>query len=693
MSEISRIKPGVHALWMTFGMLAMLVNVNVRAAEAVTTLPEVTVQSKRELEKTLTQPGIDAARRNAAQVVGGAAVIDAEDYLKGSAVTPADAFAFAPGVFAQSRIPGAEESRLSVRGSGLQRTFHGRGLRVLQDGVPLNLADGSFDFQALEPMAARYIEVYRGANALTFGAASLGGAVNYVSPTGYEAAPLLLHGEAGSFGYLRGQAAAAGVKGDVDYYVSLSHFSQDGYQRQSVQSNQRLSANVGYRIAAGVETRFYPFSAITDSELPGNLNKSQLLNAPRSANAANVAGNYHRDFKLIRVSNKTTWAGDGQKLEFGAFYSNKSLWHPIFQVLDIDSNDYGLSLQYTKEGQLAGHRNVVVAGLNAARGVAKDDRYTNVAGRPGVRTGESEQTALALDFFVENRYYFTERLALVAGAQAARATRKFEDRFLANGDNSFDVTYSQVSPKAGVLYDLMPTVQVFGNISRSFEPPSFGELAGGPGITQVRKQSAWTAELGTRGTMGGARWDAAFYRAEVRDELLALNDGTGAPLGTVNAPETLHQGIELGLDWKLMKSWVLRSAWLWNDFRFKSHPVYGNNELPGLPKQFLRLEAMYTMPGGLYAGPNLEWSPQRYAVDMANTLFADSYAVWGLRVGQRMSKGMSWFADARNLADKRYAATTGVIADSRSPGAGGQNAAQFNPGLGRSLFLGVEWKS
>ncbi|MBX3665945.1 MAG: TonB-dependent receptor [Burkholderiales bacterium] len=663
-----------------------------QSAASMPTLPEVSVSAAKEPDFPLTQPGIEAARRNAAQAVGGTAVIDADDYLKGSAVTPADAFAFAPGAFAQSRIPGAEESRLSIRGSGLQRTFHGRGLRVLQDGVPVNLADGSFDFQALEPMAARYIEVYRGANALAFGAASLGGAVNYVSPTGYDAAPLLLRGEAGSFGHLRGQAAAAGVDGDVDYYVSLTHFSQDGYRRQSKQANQRLSANAGYRIGTGLETRFYLLHALTDSELPGNLTKAQLNNTPRMANAGNVAGNHHRDFTLTRISNKTVWASDGHRFEAGAFYSHKSLWHPIFQVLDIDSDDYGLSLQYGGEGRVAGRRNVVVAGLSAARGVAGDDRYVNVAGRQGARTAGSRQTALGLDLFVENRHYLTKRLALVAGAQVSRATRKYEDRFLADGDNGFDADYSQVSPKLGLLYEPQPSLQLFANVSRGFEPPSFGELAGGPGITQVRKQSAWTAEFGTRGALRDLRWDAAYYRAEVRDELLALNDAAGAPLGTVNAPETLHQGIELGLDGKLIQSWRLRAAYLWNDFRFRSHPVYGNNELPGLPKQFLKLEVLYMTPGGFHAGPNLEWSPQDHAVDMANTLHADRYAVWGFRIGQRMARGMSWFVDARNLADRRYAATTGVIADSRSPGAGGQNAAQFNPGLGRSVFAGVEWK-
>ena len=134
---------------------------------------------------------IEAARVELEQTPGGTAVVDAETYKRGRATTLKDALDFAPGVYVQPRF-GAEESRISIRGSGIQRTFHGRGLKLLQDGVPLNLADGGFDFQAVEPLATRYIEVYRGANALEFGATTLGGAMNFVSYTGHDA--LAVHG-------------------------------------------------------------------------------------------------------------------------------------------------------------------------------------------------------------------------------------------------------------------------------------------------------------------------------------------------------------------------------------------------------------------------------------------------------------------------------------------------------------------
>jgi iron complex outermembrane receptor protein len=653
-----------------------------------TKLPEVTVTApKSAAEPSLTQPGIETAKSRLDKIPGGANVVDADDYRLGNATTTADTFAYSPGVFAQSRIAGAEEARLSIRGSGIQRTFHGRGIKVLQDGIPINQADGAFDFQAIEPLSARYIEVYRGANALQYGATTLGGAINYSSYSGYDAAPLLLRGELGSYGYWRGQAAAAGVRGATDYYVSVTNFEQNGFQDHSKQSNQRLFSNVGHRINDKLETRFYFTVVTSDSELPGSLTRSQLFTNPRQANPANITGNQHRDFSFYRVANRTTYAWGEQRLEASVFYAYKALWHPIFQVLDIQSSDYGLGLKYVNEGQLAGRRNIFTAGINPVQLRQGDDRFTNVGGAPRVRTGKSVQTATTLDLYAENQHYVTEKTALVLGLQATRASRKFFDEFLADGNNSFNISYNRVSPKAGVRYEFTPAVQVFANVSNSFEPPSFGELAGGPTVTPVSAQSATTIEVGSRGTVNDLQWDAAFYSAKLTNELLALNSVTGAPLGTVNAPNTTHRGLELGAAWTFARNFHLRGAYLWNDFRFDGSPVYGGNALPGLPRQFLRAELVYRTGNGFYAGPTVEWSPQNYAVDMANSLFAESYAIFGFRFGQQVKKGLSWFVDGRNLADRTYAATTGVIADAR-----GINPAIFNPGLGRSVFAGLEWK-
>ncbi|MDO8696842.1 MAG: TonB-dependent receptor, partial [Pseudomonas sp.] len=86
-------------------------------------------------------------------------------------------------------------------------------------------------------------------------------------------------------------------------------------------------------------------------------------------------------------------------------------------------------------------------------------------------------------------------------------------------------------------------------------------------------------------------------------------------------------------------------------------------------------------------GPTAEWVPTDYNVDMADSLNADSYAIWGLKAGYRMPTGVDVFIEGRNLADKTYAATTGVVANAK-----GQDSALFMPGDGRAVFTGIEWR-
>jgi iron complex outermembrane receptor protein len=53
-----------------------------------------------------------------------------------------------------------------------------RGVELLINGVPINAADGFGDFQEMDVLFASHIDVLRGANAMSVGAASLGGAVD-----------------------------------------------------------------------------------------------------------------------------------------------------------------------------------------------------------------------------------------------------------------------------------------------------------------------------------------------------------------------------------------------------------------------------------------------------------------------------------------------------------------------------------
>jgi iron complex outermembrane receptor protein len=636
-------------------------------------------------ERSLTVPSRDAAQQEIRRVPGGATLVVPDVYESGRAATLADLLHIATGVYVQPRF-GAQEARIAIRGSGLQRTFHGRGIVLLQDGVPLNLADGSFDMQAIEPLGLAYTQVLRGGNALQYGATTLGGAIDFVMPSGPMADRVRVRADGGSFGFMQAFVQGAGMAGNADYVVSGSYGEQDGYRDWSAQRNGRLFGNLGVRLSRDVETRFYVAAVDSDSELPGSVTRAQLESDPRQANPGNYAGRQKRDFPLVRIANKTTWRAGESTFDAAAFYSHKDLWHPIFQVIDQISNDFGASLRFATSAPLLGRANRFVAGFVPQWGKVVDNRYVNVQGAAGARTGESTQRSSNIVLFAENQHDLAPQWTLSLGAQATWATRDLDDRFLSNGDNSVAESYDRVSPKVGLLYRPSPSIDVFANYSGVFEPPTFGELAGGPNVTPVTAQRGQSYEIGTRGFLPQFQWDAVYYHVPLKGELLALNSPTGQPLGTTNASRTLHQGLELGFT-LTTRSATWRTTYLYNDFRFDGDASYGDNRLPGVPRQIVVSELLFTPATSWFVGPTLEWVPQRYPVDMANTLFAVGYTLWGLKAGYRAAKDFSFSIEGRNLGNRRYAATTGVIADAR-----GLDSAQFFPGDGRAFYAGIEWR-
>ncbi|MGA0854011.1 MAG: TonB-dependent receptor family protein, partial [Luteolibacter sp.] len=444
------------------------------SSNIVKKLPATIVEARRELA-TPTAPTPESSRRELAKTPGGTEVVEAERYLQGRASTVADTFALSPGVFAQSRF-GSDEARLSIRGSGIQRTFHGRGIRVMQDGVPLNLADGGFDFQALDPLATSHIDVWRGANALAYGSSTLGGAINYHSRTGRTNPGVFSRLEAGSYGYVRGTIAGGVTEGQCDIYGAFTHQSQDGFRDHAQQSNQRLFTNFGQQLNEDVETRFYLSAIKTDSELPGNLTKEELENDPSQADTSMFGAEPYdnkRDFELFRLANKTSVKHGDTIFDVSSAWSYKDLDHPITPfvgVIDQLSNDFLLGVTATNTSEFFGRDNQVRAGVLYTTGLTTDSRFKNEKGTRGDLTKRYEQTATNLEGFVEDQHAIGNNLTVILGTSASMNRRDNDTTLGADPDYALD--YTNISPKLGLRWD-GDGIQAYTNISRSYEPPSF----------------------------------------------------------------------------------------------------------------------------------------------------------------------------------------------------------------------------
>ena len=80
-----------------------------------------------------------------------------------------------PGLFMQNRYNFARDLRISIRGFGARSSFGIRGIKILVDGIPETLPDGSGQVDSIDLGATRQIEVIRGPSSSLYGNASGGG--------------------------------------------------------------------------------------------------------------------------------------------------------------------------------------------------------------------------------------------------------------------------------------------------------------------------------------------------------------------------------------------------------------------------------------------------------------------------------------------------------------------------------------
>ncbi len=656
-------------------------------------------------------PSMEEARDRLQTVPAAASVYNSDDYQLGRHDYLEDFLRYQPGLVISSS-QGAEDTHVSSRGSG-QNNDDIIGLAILIDGIPINQGDGEAFLHDIDLQSIKYAEVYRGADALRYGGVTLGGAINLVSVTGREAAPVAVGASFGSFGYYQQTLSTGLSHGPWDLFAAFSDHVQDGYQEHSQENYQKLTFNLGYRLSDTTEDRLYFYYGRLDQNNPAALDKDDLYANPRQTDPEAIQEQWDTRWNYFRLIDRFAVQGRDWTFQASLEWNHRQQeqrdeYEDDFRLGTVRfySDDYAADILYETTAAILGHRNRFTAGLLPTFEPESDSFYANPNGKIGALLFADRTYYLNLPLFAETQFYLTKQLSLLAGFQAVYVNRVFRDgyRSATLGDQSHDDQFRAFNPKGGVAYQWNDRSLVYLNLSRSFQPVSFDESIGvqpgtdgGEVFHALEPQHAITLELGTRGEAGPLTWDVVLYRSWVHHELLALNNSQGVPLGTVNADDTIHQGIEAGLEIALAHGLlakgvrpdhlVLEQTYNLSDFRFDGDRVYGNHRIAGNPVQAYKAEIRYEHPSGIYFGPNVEWNIVKYPVDEANTLFAEPYALLGFRAGYKTPRGFQVYFEAKNLLDKTYAAYVEPIADARI----GDDNDSFSPGPGRGFYGGISW--
>jgi iron complex outermembrane receptor protein len=166
-----------------------------------------------------------------------------------------------------------------------------------------------------------------------------------------------------------------------------------------------------------------------------------------------------------------------------------------------------------------------------------------------------------------------------------------------------------------------------------------------------------------------------------------------------NIDRSRHTGAEVGFDVLLVEDLArrlglgttgdrvrARAAYTWSRFVFVDDRNFGNNELPGAPRHFLRAELRYDHRSGAWVAPGVEAVPQGYHVNSENErpFRTDPYALLIVRAGYDYRPwNIGVFFEARNLTNVTYTSSTVVDAATKR---------FYEPGDGRAFYGGLEWR-
>lgn len=656
-------------------------------------------------------PTRDEASAELKKIAGGTNLIEIAK-LPARQATLQDALGFEPGIIMQSFFGGNDQPRLNIRGSGLQGNPVNRGVALLNDGMPLNQADGSFIIGFLDPKPAELVTVYRGANGLRYGATTLGGALNMISKNG-ATAKSSMRLEYGSNNRIGASAQLAGNSKSYDYYLNIGTDTADGYRHYSESDRKSLSGNIGFNLTDTISNRIFVQWSDNFFQIPFVVPKARALENPQLImgdgktpldTMLNVYKRKpHRDSQINRIANKTRLSHENTMHELNIVYQqvDDTFTDPLVHTV-TESDDLGFEYAFSTQGNYISDTDDFFAALT----VNKSDMHrAYIANNP--LTGSKLQTFGKLDFDASNtilalqwQAHFSENWQLVSAAQLVTAKRNITDTTASGYDQ--DKSYDSLNPKLGLIYQLSDDIRFFANISNTSEAPTYWELVSASvspknadmaaiKLNDLDSQDSTTLEIGTMGSINNTQWNLALYRSNIDNELISIVSDFAVNGQTNNYQDgTVHQGVELEIMQNIGTDIIsqgdkLSSKLVYNysDFYFDGGE-YDNKQIAGIPTHMMQLELRYQLDK-LYIAPSVQWQIDDTPIDHANNQFQDSYALFSLQIAYQVNKKLKVYFDGQNLTDETYQ-TSYVIR-----GFSAEQQPSFLPGFGTTASIGINY--
>lgn len=671
-----------------------------------------------------------ATSETAERIPGSVDIIDAATLEKSRAFTSTEILRKVAGLNVRDEEGFGLRPNIGIRGLNPTRSTK---VLLLEDGIPLTYAPYGDNASYYHPPIDRFesVEVLKGSGQILYGPQTIGGVVNYITPTppAKREGSLTLTG--GNRNYFHGHLSYGDTIGNTGLIFGFTRKQGQG-SRDNVRSglndfNFKSVTAFNTRHAITFKLNYYgedsnvTYSGLREDEFRANPRQNPFRNDffygdrvgasathaivfnPDVVLTTNLYGSYFRRHWWRQSSNSNERPNDSADPFCGGMTNLNTTCGNQGRLRRYLFAGVEPRLRITKP--LFGRRNEMELGLRIH--LEDQKRLQKNGNRPTSRDGvvveNNERRNQAFSAFIQNRFSLGN-ITVSPGLRVEHVKYQRTNRLLnVNGKTQL----TQAVPGIGVSYTPHEKLILFAGLHRGFAPPRTEDVINNNtgGSIDLDPELSWNYEAGIRARPHAAlRIEATFFRMDYENQIVPASLAGGIGSAFTNGGATLHQGLEFSasLDTapilRRRYSFYSRAAYTYlpvADFRgvrFSSVPGFSTtsvsgNRLPYAPKQLLNASVGYTHSTGVdtflegvYVGPQFSEDLNRIDPFTANgqTGLIPSYTIWNATANYKVERFQTTlFVTAKNLFDRTY------IAD---------RARGLLPGPPRGLQAGFKFK-
>lgn len=485
-----------------------------------------------------------------------------------------------PNVFTPTTTSPIVGGNIYIR--GFSKSF----LNVTLDGIPLNLVDNYtvYSNQIIPFGLIGSIDVKPGAgSASTIGYSNFGGSIDVNSAQPTPTANATLEGGLGSYGERKyGLTLNTGkiLHGTTTLLGTFNRQTADGYFNRGADGSKIRSG----RVSADDQFAFKLVSHVGPGTLTGLVSHtSEAFNVIKGATlqqigqygpqasaltgpenpSTNWMNNFKKEYNLIAYLNYTFPVGNIAIISEQPYYWNGSTY-----VADVPTNKpyNGNYLQKDplyrdfRFGNILKADIYATAWLSVQSGVWFDATHF-VATKPlsPLNPGyfDSPGTLHQVDQTYTTQPYLafpislTNRLTVTPGVKFSFVSRTFKDKI---SDTGYQKNWTNILPSLGVNYVLVgtkraPALSVYGNYTRTFQPPAFSQISTSAQNFDLAPDLADSFEAGSMWNQGVWNGKLSVFETHFLNYIQTQTISNAAhPTGVsayVNSGGAIYQGVDI----------------------------------------------------------------------------------------------------------------------------------------------------